>query len=222
MPYAELTVTIPESVWIGDLSRRRPETRFRVLAATATEEVGVVRLEIVGEDPAAVLEDVRRYDAVTSVTVFESAETSYRVQLESTVAVLLSAVQASGVPLETPFEVRDGRLELSTTIPRERLSAFGETLDGLGIQYTLERVQEDVESEDALLTDRQRWLLDEAIERGYYDTPRRSTLTELAEELDLAASTCSEVLHRAEERVVKEHVRETRSQAPEMPLVDAD
>lgn len=37
------------------------------------------------------------------------------------------------------------------------------------------------------------------IERGYYDTPRRCTLTELADELDLAKSTCSERLHRAEE-----------------------
>lgn len=45
----------------------------------------------------------------------------------------------------------------------------------------------------------------EEIDRGYYDTPRRTTLVDLAEDLDMAKSTCSEILHRAEERVVKEY-----------------
>ena len=47
-------------------------------------------------------------------------------------------------------------------------------------------------------------LLGTAIERGYYDTPRTCTLTELADAVGLAKSTTSEKLHRAEEKVVKE------------------
>jgi predicted DNA binding protein len=56
------------------------------------------------------------------------------------------------------------------------------------------------------LTDRQRWLLHEAMERGYYDTPRRITLVELADELGIAKSTCSETLHRCEGRVMEQFV----------------
>ncbi|GAB3685070.1 hypothetical protein GCM10028857_14930 [Salinarchaeum chitinilyticum] len=222
MPYAELTITIPEAVWIGRLSRTHPETRFRVLAATADEDTGVVRLEVLGEDAPAVVEAMRDCEPVTTLTVFETGTDHCRIQFESKVAVLLTALQRSGVPLETPFEVQDGSLQLATTTPRERLSALGNALDKLGIGYTLERVTEEPETEDPLLTDRQRRLLEAARDRGYYDTPRRITLTELAAEMDLAASTCSEVLHRAEEHLVKEHLGTERDPVGTLQPVGAD
>lgn len=204
MPYAKLTITIPDSVWISELSRSYPDTRFRVLAATANTATGVARLEILGEKPQAVCEEIRRYDSVTDLTVFETETGMCRVQVETTVPLLLTSLQDSGVPLEMPFEVRDGEMTLEATIPQETLSELGETLDKFGIRYTVERIQQEVKS-DPLLTDRQEWVLDEAIDHGYYDTPRRTTLVDLADELDMAKSTCSEILHRAEERIVKEY-----------------
>lgn len=204
MPYAELTITIPESVWISEVSRANPDTRFRVLAATANGATGVARIEIFDEDPAAVHEEFRAYDAVTDLTVFETEPGMSRVQVETTVPLLLTSLQDSGVPLEMPFEVVDGETTLETTVPQGTLSELGETLDEFGIRYSVERIRQETESE-SLLTDRQRWLLDEAIERGYYDTPRRITLVDLAEDLDIAKSTCSETLHRAEGHVLKQY-----------------
>lgn len=206
MPYAKLTITIPESIWISEVSRSFPNTAFRVLAATANTATGVARIEIIGEEPEAACEAIRTYDSVTDLTVFEREATMSRIQVETTVPLLLSSLQDSGVPLETPFEVQDGEMSLEATVPQETLSELGETLDDLGIRYTVEQIQQEPESE-SLLTERQEWLLDEAIERGYYDTPRQTTLVDLADELNVAKSTCSEILHRAEERVLKEYHR---------------
>jgi predicted DNA binding protein len=207
MPYAKLTITIPESIWVSKVSRTYPDTRFRVLAATANTATGVARIEIRGDDPEAVCRAIREYDSVTDLTVFEADPEMHRVQVETTVPLLLTSLQDSGVPLELPFEVRDAELTLEVTVPQETLSEFGETLDRVGIQYTVERIRQETES-DPLLTERQQWLLDEAIERGYYDTPRRTTLVELADEVDIAKSTCSEILHRVEERIIKAHRRD--------------
>jgi len=217
MPYAKLTITVPDAVWIGELSRAYPETRFRVLAATADAATGVARIEITGEEPVAVCEDIRDYDTVTELTVFESDDRIRRVQVETTVPLLMTSLQNSGVPLEMPFEVCDGEMAFEATIPQQNLSKLGETLDEMGISYRVDRIQQDVES-DPLLTDRQQWLLDEAIERGYYDTPRRTTLVDLADELDIAKSTCSEILHRAEERVLKEYIGDEREARPTVAL----
>ena len=204
MPYAKLTITIPGSVWISEVSRAYPDTRFRVLAATANTATGVARIEILGDDPESVCDEIREYDSVTDLTVFETEPGMSRVQIETTVPLLLTSLQDSGVPVEMPFEVRNGEMTLETTIPQQTLSELGETLERFGIQYTVERIQQDVEF-DSLLTERQQWILDEAIERGYYDTPRRITLVDLAEELGIAKSTCSDILHRAEERVLKDY-----------------
>ncbi|NHN49160.1 bacterio-opsin activator [Halostella sp. JP-L12] len=209
MPYVELAITVPDSVWIGEVSRANPDTEFRVLAATANDATGVARIELLGGDPAAVCDQIREYESVTDLTEFETDGDGRRVQVETTVPLLMTSLQSSGVPLDTPFEVRDGEMTLAETLPQRNLSKLGDTLDDVGIPYTVERVQQDVES-DSLLTDRQLWLVDEAIDRGYYDTPRRTTLVELADDLDIAKSTCSEILHRAEERVLKEYVNDLR------------
>ncbi|WP_433632936.1 helix-turn-helix domain-containing protein [Halomicrococcus sp. NG-SE-24] len=52
-------------------------------------------------------------------------------------------------------------------------------------------------------SDRQREILDTAIEMGYYERPRETTLKELAEELELAKTTVSQHLRKAERRVVE-------------------
>jgi len=205
MPHAQLTLTIPDSVWISEVSRSHPDTRFRVLAATANMATGVARIEILGDNPEVVCNEVREYDAVTDLTIFEADSGMCRVQVETTDPLLLTSLQDAGVPLEMPFEVKDRKMALEVTVPQQTLSDLGETLDKFGIQYTVERIQQEIDSDSSLLTERQQWLLDEAIKRGYYDTPRRTTLVDLAEELDIAKSTCSEILHRAEERVLKEN-----------------
>jgi hypothetical protein len=216
MPHAQLTLTIPDSVWISEVSRSHPNTRFRVLAATANTATGVARMEILGDNPEAVCDEFEGYDSVTDLTVFESVPEMCRVQVETTVPLLLTSLQDAGVPLEMPFEVKDGKMALEVTVPQQTLSCLGETLDNFGIQYTVEQVRQETDVDSPLLTEQQQWLLDEAIDRGYYDTPRRTTLVGLAEELDIAKSTCSEILHRAEERVLKENRNDNRDDPSRM------
>jgi hypothetical protein len=176
-----------------------------MLAATANMASGVAQIEILGNNPGAVCDEFEGYDSVTELTVFESGPEMCRVQVETTVPLLLTSLQDAGVPLEMPFEVKDGKMALEVTVPQQTLSDLGETLDKFGIRYTVKRIQQETDADSPLLTERQQWLLDEAIERGYYDTPRRTTLVDLAEELDIVKSTRSEILHRAEERVLKEN-----------------
>ncbi len=57
-----------------------------------------------------------------------------------------------------------------------------------------------------LLTERQREFISEAVERGYYDSPRGCTLVELAETFGVNQSAASGVLHRAEGRIIKEFI----------------
>jgi predicted DNA binding protein len=87
------------------------------------------------------------------------------------------------------------------TAPQERLSTLAEQLDNFGIRYRVEYVRDQLHDE-SLLTDRQRRVVAAAVEAGYYDTPRDCSLTELADDLDIAKSTASETIRRATDRVV--------------------
>ncbi|MFB6179267.1 MAG: bacterio-opsin activator, partial [Halorientalis sp.] len=66
MPHAKLTITIPEPVWISEVSRTYPDARFRVLAATANDTAGVARIKVFGDEPATVCETISEYGTLTS------------------------------------------------------------------------------------------------------------------------------------------------------------
>jgi hypothetical protein len=56
------------------------------------------------------------------------------------------------------------------------------------------------------LTDRQYEALTVAFDRGYYETPRRASTRQIAEELGISASAVSKLLQRAERRLVGQTV----------------
>lgn len=205
MPRAELTLQIPDGVWIGDVTRTHPDVRVRILAALTDDGIGVGLAEVNGPDLERVLADIGESDDVTALEELQRTPEEALIQFETTTPLLLLPVQDSGVPLEMPFFLQDGTAEWEVTAPHDRLSALTEQLDAFDIPYTVDVLRQHIEHEP-LLTDAQRQLVDAAVEAGYYDTPRTCTLTDLAEQLDMAKSTCSETLHRAEEQIIMEFI----------------
>ncbi|MFB6093959.1 MAG: helix-turn-helix domain-containing protein [Halanaeroarchaeum sp.] len=203
MPRATLTITLPESLWIGSLSRTFADATMRILSALPGEERGVGLVEVTAPRLEEVLAAFEEADPVADMEVLEHADGTALLQFETTNPLLLFPIQSSGIPLEMPFDIEDGSATWEVTASHDRLSELGEQLEAFGIRYRVEEITHQFESED-LLTDRQETLIDRALERGYYDTPRTCTLTELAEDVGLAKSTASETLHRAEGKIVRE------------------
>jgi len=65
------------------------------------------------------------------------------------------------------------------------------------------------------LTDRQREALRIAYERGYFEIPRRTSLDDIAAELDISASSASERLRRAQTQLIEETVAPTWPPLPD-------
>ena len=204
MPRARLAIDVPETVWVGAVSRAHPGATFRVLAAMPEGDRGVGLVEVRAPDIGAVAAAIDGRDDVVDAVVLHRGDDRATLQFETTDPLLLFPVQSAGVPLELPFHIRDGTATWELTISGDRLAALGEQLEAFGIDYRVESVEHYVDPE-RLLTDRQRRLLVAAVERGYYDTPRGCSLTELAEDLGVAKSSASETLHRAEGAVVKRY-----------------
>jgi len=204
MPEAKLTLSIPDRAWPGEITRAYPEACVRIVAAISQAESGVGLAEISGPDLDALLDDMMEHPAVQSMEILQHGDGESLVQFETQLPLLLFAARDSGLPLEMPFEIVDGEATWNLTTSQDAISALGDQLSAMGISYSVDFIQQKITNADDLLTDRQQVLVAEAVSRGYYDTPRRCTLTELADAVDLAKSTTSETLHRAEERVMKE------------------
>ena len=219
MARAKLRVTLPEDTWPGRVSRAHPAARLSVLSVLPTgESDGVTLVSLRADDAPAVVRDVERAESVEEVELQRAAEDVREVvlQVETTDPRLLKPLRDARLPVEFPVVVSDGVAELTVAGSRERLSALATALEAAGIEFSVGYVHDALDAED-LLTDDQRRLLTAAIESGYYDTPRSTTLTALADREGIAKSTASERLHRAEGKVIKRFAEDAIGVDPERP-----
>lgn len=204
MPCAKCSVPIPETKWVGELSRQHPELRLRVLPSVRDQDRRIVLVELSAPDTEAILSAIRDYDAVTAVEQLSEGEAGTIVRLETT-ATLPKPPEEADVSLERPFTIQDGAAVWEITASESQLIRFCERFEGLGIDASVELLYQS-DDETKLLTEQQRELLLAAAAKGYYDTPRNCTQGDLADWAGIARSTCSETLHRAEERVIKQFI----------------
>lgn len=206
MPRVRLKINPATSEdWLAGLSTRFPDTEFQLLTGHPTDAGVLGILEIQGPDTDEI---VRRFDEapeVRSYDLLHSDERSVLIRALTPVPKGYRANRESGTPPNFPARMQDGWVHTELTASHERLSKFTDELAAADIPYQIQSVTQSHDSNE-LLTDRQLEFIIEAVERGYYDSPRGCTLTELAEAFDVNKSVASGVLHRAESRIIEEFV----------------
>lgn len=209
MQQVTLTVQLPDGVWVADVSRSHPEVLFRVFAVSPGEnKTGTAIVRISGPDLPDVLSEMEAHPVITDLSLVEVGEGEVTVQFSSRAPLLLLSATGSEMPHDITVEISDGEATVEVVGPSTSVSAFTDQLSNFGLEFEIEATQ-SLSDDTPFLSMRQHETITTAIEMGYYDTPRETTLTELATELDVAKSTCSETLHRAEERVIKRTLTET-------------
>lgn len=203
MPKASLSIEIPNDAWVSEVSRNHPDATFRVLSAFAADEhgVGIVEIEADGEVDD-IIEEISEQEVIADIELLWNEDNEALIEFETRAPMMLLAARRSNVPVRMPFEIQDGMGNWELTTSRERLSELSSVFEAMGISYTLEYVHR-VRSEE-FLTDKQRNVMETALDMGLYDTPREASVSDVADELGIAKSTCSEILHRAEEKIVKD------------------
>ena len=187
------------------LSTEFPDDEFRILSAYPTERGLLVLLEATMADTSNALEHFESApdERLPSREVLHADEETVLFQFQLPfVPPPFRALLTSGNLPQFPYALEDGWMVCELTSSQERLSQFGDELEETGFAFEVVWVTQSVDPTE-LLTDRQRQYVTSALERGYYDTPRRCSLTELADELGISKSTASTVLHYAEESIVK-------------------
>jgi predicted DNA binding protein len=117
-----------------------------------------------------------------------------------------AALAARNLP-NYPLIARDGWIYTEITTSQERLSKFKTELENAGVVHEILTVSESRDP-TSVLTNRQTEFIIQALKEGYYDDPRKCTLTDFATEMGVDKSTASGILHRAEGRVLKEFFTE--------------
>lgn len=187
--------------WLAIVSTEFPDAEFRLVATQLRDEDAFVILEVVTPKGDAL---ARRFENTPEVDSFEIHHTDERMvllQFRTAATKSYDPLRRSNNISLYPTILRDGWFSVELAASHERLSEYTEELAAAGIPYQVLSLTQSYDSNE-LLTDRQWHIISEAVECGYYDTPRSCTVTELAESLDVHKSAASRLLHRAESRII--------------------
>ena len=112
--------------------------------------------------------------------------------------------------------VRNGALVIEVTVPdrtilRDLVTKLQQQVESVSMQRIVREGSDatgNIEISTCGITDKQREALRVATRLGYYDTPRRTDLGSLAEELEISKSAVSQRLNAVESKLVKALVRQ--------------
>ncbi|WP_247000296.1 helix-turn-helix domain-containing protein [Halosolutus gelatinilyticus] len=194
--------------WLATISAAFPDAEFRILATQLRDEGALVILEVRTSDGDALVQRFENAPEVSSLEVVHTDEQMVLLRFVTRRSKSYNPLRRSKNVSLYPTILRDGWFTVMLVAPHERLSKYTDELAAAGIPYRILSLTQSADSR-ALLTDRQWEVIDEAIERGYYETPRECTVAELATALNVRRSSASRLLHRAESRIINEFVANT-------------
>lgn len=199
---AQIRIRLPEGLWVTEVSQAFPDATFKLLAGYRVDDTAFELGEIITDDPDATVEALRSHPTIARFDLLESADRRVLGKYETTDTNLYEFVETSSLPIEFPVVARDGWFELDLTGTRAELDHLQAVIEASDAAYELQSVVSTTDG-DALLTARQREVLEAAVRKGYFEVPRECTLAELADAVGIDKSTASTILRRGEATLLK-------------------
>ncbi len=198
--------------WISEVTKDSP-TKVRILdCKVAPGEGGVqqlIEVDAPDEEIAEFITKVKknRYIAEANIVRTKRGRALGTVHVRD--SVLCAAALGSDVfcrsCLFTSNRKPDGTTEWTLALNgRESLKELLARIESLDVQVKVARLTSIADREQ--LTQRQREILQIALEKGFFDYPRKISVRQLALLAGASASTVSEVLRRAHKKIVSEYL----------------
>lgn len=199
MPQATLKIKSNEA--LVTLSEQYAKTEFNVLGAWPTDSKLRVLVETSTIGLPSLKEALSTIPMLTDVEIRHSTAERILFEVSTPTPPPHGAMADSGIVPSFPLRLENGWFVGDITASREQLSAFRDELDAGEIEYQLVQIS-GIDGAGDALTNRQRDVVELAVEHGYYDSPRRCTLSDLADRLDVNKSVVSRILQRAEGHII--------------------
>jgi predicted DNA binding protein len=178
--------------------------RETILERDAGGEVTTLLLHVAGDRQRyeQTIDEVPQVKEWTTTAAEEGFYVYVRTQLRTREQQYRQALDRDAVLVVPPVELRSDRTVRQTIVGRgDTLSAAIESLpDNVDIEVL--RTGTYNRSRGARVSTRQREALAAAWDAGYYEIPREGDIEAVARALDCATSTASDLLRRAERRIV--------------------
>ncbi len=208
---AEFSIRADEFL-LGELIAGFPGLSVEIERVVPAEKRVMPYIWAYGTDLAAFEAAMAEHPNVSSVTVLDRFDDRalYKIAWEDPARELVSGIAETDATILEAYSDDEWTFRIRFE-DHTGLARFNEFCDANGINYRLERVSALADAPRADphgLTDQQREALRLAVEAGYFEVPRGTTLEALADELRVSVQALSERVRRGADKVLRAAVLE--------------
>jgi len=204
----KLSVTLPSLIWIAVLSRKFPDNIFEFRSAMMTDNVEMATnnlFSIKGINPSKCLQVMKTFSEINLITLLEEKPHYIALMVQSKNHFILHAMQKYHIVPQFPIIIQNGIATIEIVGCRSHIDEFIDELQSK--QMNVEIHQMGAYKRNPTLNElspRQLEIYQKAKKAGYYETPRRITLTQLAKQENLSKSTLSILLQKVHKKLLGE------------------
>jgi predicted DNA binding protein len=198
----------PPHSWIRRVTSNFPAV-IRVLdCRTLQEKKGVQELFEITSAPELsekILDYLRQDDYVYDVDVIKGKAGRIIGSLKTRKCTACRTFAGASCFLVSGTTKPDGKLEWTLLGSDSMVKSLLKELEEEQVVAEVVRISKLEEEEE--LTARQENILQIALEKGYFEFPKKLTLRQLAKVLDISPATLTEILRRGQKRVLQKHFK---------------
>lgn len=202
-----IRVPIPESHWAAKFTRENPSIRVDILdRLELSSGLTLLEVRIVSSMEQDWSKEISALPGVKEVEVIEQSGGSETCRVIFRAETFIPLLKKLRLLRHFPFPIQDGVATWTVVGPEVKVKELIKRMEASRSNAEVVAVRHGpLPGGLAFLTPRQQEVLRVAMSEGYFDVPRRISLTELAGKLDVALSTLSVTLAVIEKKILEPH-----------------
>jgi predicted DNA binding protein len=198
-----LKIRMPDN-WVKDVTKKFP-TQIKFIECMPFGESGgrgLIEMADKEEEVNEIIEEIKKHPDVCRVDISPLKDGGVLGSIVTNKCVACRALTGSDCFLTSALSLGDGGVEWKLITGGEgSLAELIDKLQSYGCKVELKSTTPLTKK--TMLTSRQEEIVRAAIEKGYYDYPKKITIKELAKIFDISPSTLNEILQRGERKIMR-------------------
>jgi predicted DNA binding protein len=200
-----LRITMPDS-WISKVSEETA-ANIKLVECIPDKNLGgrlLFEIEAEPENISEILKKIHTYKQICKFDLSPYKQGGYLGSIITNNCITCQALTQSNCFLSHARNLRDTKVEWHLIMGDEK--SLGKLVEVLETNGCLVELKSKTQlSKKNILTSKQEELIKFALEKGYFDYPKKITLRKLSNILKISFSTLNEILHRGEKKIIKSY-----------------
>jgi predicted DNA binding protein len=198
----DINILIPRNKWLQKVNNQYPDLDVRILSNyVINDNRGILLLQISGLTIKKLADDLEVNNLIISKEILHLGDEIIIVNIKLDDPWILNTLKMLELFVSYPILVKNGRLYMKLIAERAKIDLFIANLEEHGIESVLRSIGNY--KYNIFLNNKQIKTIEKALKLGYFDIPRRITLTQFANKLNISPSALSERLRRIYRDIAK-------------------